>query len=87
MVTLLVIFFPIIIFVGSRCAPENNTVRVAMCQIFCLDGDNPGNIVRIENALDEAKKAEADIACFPETVLLGWVNPEAHERSHPITIH
>ena len=26
----------------------------------------------------------ADIACFPECVLLGWVNPEAHKRAHPI---
>ena len=55
-----------------------------MCQIFCLDGDRSGNLARIDNALREAKKAEADIACLPETALLGWVNPEAHERAHPI---
>lgn len=55
-----------------------------MCQIFCLDGDRSGNLVRIENAIREAKKVDADIACFPETALLGWVNPEAHERAHPI---
>jgi N-carbamoylputrescine amidase len=55
-----------------------------MCQIFCLDGDRSGNYARIENALNQAKKADADIACFPETALLGWVNPQAHERSYPI---
>ena len=30
---------------------------------------------------DTAKKAGADIACLPETALLGWVNPEAHKRA------
>jgi len=55
-----------------------------MCQIFCLDGDRSGNLVRIENAIHEAKKKKADIACFPETALLGWVNPDAHERACPI---
>lgn len=60
------------------------TIKVAMCQIFSLDGDRAGNFVRIENAIREAKDAGADIACFPETVLLGWVNPDAHKRAFPI---
>ncbi|MHC4171170.1 MAG: carbon-nitrogen hydrolase family protein, partial [Planctomycetota bacterium] len=60
------------------------TVRIAMCQIFCLDGDRRGNFVRIENAIRDAKDAGADIACLPETTLLGWVNPEAHKRAHAI---
>ncbi len=55
-----------------------------MCQIFSLDGDRSGNFVRIENAVREAKEARADIACFPETVLLGWVNSDAHKRAFPI---
>jgi len=55
-----------------------------MCQIFSLDGDRAGNFVRIENAVREAKEAGAVIACFPETVLLGWVNPDAHKRACPI---
>ena len=57
------------------------TVRIAMCQILCLDGDRRGNFVRIENAIREAKDDGADIACLPETALLGWVNPEAHKRA------
>jgi predicted amidohydrolase len=60
------------------------TAKAAICQIFCLDGDRRGNFVRIENAIREAKDAGADIACFPETALLGWVNPDAHKRAHPI---
>jgi predicted amidohydrolase len=55
-----------------------------MCQILSLDGDRAGNFVRIENAIGEAKEAGADIACFPETVILGWVNPDAHKRACPI---
>ena len=55
-----------------------------MCQIFSLDGDREGNFVRIENALSEAKAGGAEIACFPESVLFGWVNPDAHQRACPI---
>ena len=65
-------------------APQKHTIRVAMCQIFTLDGDRSGNFARIENAIQEATKSNADIACFPETSLLGWVNPDAHKRGHPI---
>jgi predicted amidohydrolase len=68
----------------SQAKPETGVIRVAMCQIFCLDGDRSGNLARIENAVQEARLAEVDIACFPETALLGWVNPEAHKRAHPI---
>ncbi len=56
-------------------------VTIAMCQILSLDGDRRGNFVRIENAVRDAKAAQAEIACLPETALLGWVNPEAHERA------
>ena len=59
-------------------------VRVAMCQIFVLDGDRPGNFVRIENAVRQAKELGPEIVCLPETVVLGWVNPDAHERAHPV---
>ena len=67
-----------------RAGLEQKTIRIAVCQIFTLDGDRSGNFARIKNAIQEAKKAEADIACFPETALLGWVNPDAHKRGHPI---
>jgi predicted amidohydrolase len=59
-------------------------VKIALAQIFCLDGDRCGNFVRIENAIREAKAGEADIVCFPETVILGWVNSDAYERAFPI---
>ncbi len=60
------------------------TTKIAICQIFSLDGDRKGNFVRIENALHEAKETGAQIACFPETAILGWVNPDAHQRACPI---
>jgi len=65
-------------------APDGGTIRVALCQIFTLDGDRDGNFVRIENALKEAKASGAELACFPETAILGWVNPDGHERAFPI---
>lgn len=60
------------------------TVKVAMAQIFCLDGDRSGNFVRIENAIVQAKEQGAEIITFPETSILGWVNPDAHVRAYPI---
>ena len=60
------------------------TVKIAMAQIFSLDGDRDGNFVRIENAIRQAKDSSVDIICFPETIILGWVNPDAHKRACPI---
>lgn len=59
-------------------------VRIAIGQIVCLDGDRVGNLARIGNAIEEAKRAGADLVCLPEMALLGWVNPDAHERAHSI---
>lgn len=63
---------------------EMGAIKVAMCQVFTLDGDRAGNFVRIENGIAEAKAAGAQIACFPETAILGWVNPDAHVRAFGI---
>ncbi len=63
---------------------KEDEVKIAVCQIFCLDGDRGGNFVRIENALKEVKKLGADIACFPETTIYGWVNPGAHQLADAI---
>ena len=63
---------------------QTKTVKIALAQIFCLDGDRSGNFARIESALNEAVEKGAEIVCFPETAILGWVNPVAHERAYPI---
>ncbi len=68
----------------DRTMAKSGTLTVAVCQIVALDGDREGNFVRIENAILEAKKKSAQIACFPETTIYGWVNPDAHQRAHPI---
>ncbi len=59
-------------------------VKVAVCQILCIDSDRSGNFARIERALEQAKGGGAQIACFPESVILGWENPEAHKLAEPI---
>ncbi|MEZ0608179.1 carbon-nitrogen hydrolase family protein [Fibrella sp. WM1] len=60
------------------------TVNVALAQLLCLDSDRSGNLLRIENALIEAKAKQAEIVVFPESSILGWINPEAHSRATPI---
>jgi predicted amidohydrolase len=84
-------YFAILILLaasGLTCPSETcsleGTVKVAMAQIFCLDGDRSGNFVRIENAIIQAKDKGAEIVTFPETSILGWVNPDAHTRAYPI---
>jgi predicted amidohydrolase len=80
------VLFVVIVLVGvaARVFAGHGAVKIAMCQIFVLDGDRYGNFVRIENAVAEAKRAGAQIACLPESIVLGWVNPDAHKRALPI---
>ncbi len=68
----------------DRSMAKQAPLKIAICQIFALDGDREGNFVRIENAIIEAKEQGAKIACLPETTILGWVNPDAHQRAFAI---
>jgi predicted amidohydrolase len=64
--------------------PGPRVVRIAVCQILAIDGDREGNFRRIEYALEQARAGQADIAAFPESVILGWQNPDAHRLALPI---
>lgn len=57
---------------------------IAIAQIYCQDGDHTGNLKRIEQAIQSAKTQGAALVLFPESVLYGWLNPEAHEKASPI---
>lgn len=74
----------IITFLMKPIYGQERPVKIAMAQIFCLDGDRAGNFVRIENAIIEAKGRGAEIIAFPESSILGWENPAAHQRADPI---
>ncbi len=58
-------------------------LKVAACQIR-VDGDRAATLERIDGALTRARELGAQIACFPEACLFGWVNPEAHAQADPI---
>lgn len=82
---MLILFLPLLTIINiNNVYGQQNRVKIALAQIFCLDGDRSGNFVRIENAIVEAKEKGAEIVCFPETSVLGWVNPDAHQRAYPI---
>lgn len=73
----------------SACAAPSSTsrperLRIALCQLRCVDGEREANLARVEAALEAAARDGARIACFPETCLLGWVNPAAHDLAEPI---
>jgi len=59
-------------------------IRVAICQTVCLSGDRRGNLARIALAVAEAAQLRPNVVCLPEMAIYGWVNPEAHDRAHPI---
>lgn len=67
-----------------RRSTQMRTVKIAMCQILSLDGDRYGNFVRIENVIGQAKDSGAEIICFPEVIILGWFNTDAHKRAYSI---
>lgn len=60
------------------------SARIAMCQITCLDGDRIGNLTRIEYAIRDACRQNAELVCLPEMAIYGWVNPQAHGRAYSI---
>jgi predicted amidohydrolase len=76
----------ILSLLSALAAPKEGvpTVRIAVCQILVIDGDREGNFRRIEYALEAARAGRADIAAFPESVILGWQNPDAHRLAAPI---
>lgn len=57
---------------------------IAIAQIYCQDGDHAGNVQRIEQAIQSAKAQGAALVLFPESILYGWLNPEAHTKADPI---
>ncbi|MHA1679473.1 MAG: carbon-nitrogen hydrolase family protein [Promethearchaeota archaeon] len=62
---------------------EKRCITVAACQVHCMDDDREGNMRRIAGAL-ESLKGMVDVACFPETSIFGWVNPNAHDQATEI---
>src|SRR4029453_16913451 len=74
----------ILLAISSTLMAAPRSVRVAICQILSIDGDREGNFRRIEYALAAARGAGAAIAAFPESVILGWENPDAHRLAAPI---
>ena len=47
-------------------------MRVALAQLNTVVGDLDGNVARILDALDEAERAGADLAVFPELAITGY---------------
>ena len=81
---LLLLFIQPAGFVFCRGAQAMDKVKVAIAQIRCTDSDLEGNFSRIEEMVVRAAADSAKMVFFPETVDLGWVNPEAHRLAAPV---
>lgn len=51
----------------------NETVDIALAQIFCRPGDKEGNLKKIEQAAVQAKRKGAQLLILPELSLTGYV--------------
>jgi N-carbamoylputrescine amidase len=58
--------------------------RVAIAQVSCEYGKPSSNLQRVQDAIKQAARQRADLVCFPETVAVGWINPDAHKLAQPI---
>ncbi len=59
-------------------------IKIAIAQPRCTDSDLEGNLARIAALVKQAADEGAKIVFFPETVDLGWVNPDAHALAGPV---
>lgn len=59
-------------------------LKIAIAQIICIDDDRTGNLQRIENAIRAIQADNVEIIVFPESCILGWINPNAHSQAFPI---
>jgi len=51
---------------------EARVVRIAVCQIFCIDGDADGNLRRIEYALEDAAAQHGEVLAQLVTQAAEW---------------
>jgi N-carbamoylputrescine amidase len=59
-------------------------ISIALAQILVIDSDWDGNFTRVERALATLEGQDVDLVVFPESAILGWVNPDAHQMATPI---
>ena len=59
----------VIALLASGGLMAQNSLRVAMAQVQCINSDTSGNYQRIIYALEDAKKKNAQLVCFPETMM------------------
>ena len=85
--TICLLIAPLILFMALFAAGEvfaMPKIKVAIAQPRCTDSDLDGNLARIGALVSRASEQGAEIVLFPETVDLGWVNPDAHDLAEPV---
>ena len=56
-------------------------MKLALVQMQCEKGEIARNLAHIEAFVERAANAGANIACFPEMSITGYVDPLAHARA------
>ena len=55
-------------------------MRIALAQLNTTVGDFPGNLNKVEKALDEGRQAGVDLVVFPEQTIPGYPAEDLLER-------
>lgn len=56
-------------------------ITLALVQMRCQKAAIDENIKEMRRYLDQAKSAKADIVCFPEMNITGYIDPQQHPRA------
>lgn len=60
------------------------TFKLAMVQMKVIPGDQPGNLARACQWVQEARRHNAALAVLPEALTTGWTHPSARESAEEI---
>ena len=58
-----------------------NPLQIALVQMRCEKGAIDANLAAIEAALAAAARRGAEVACFPEMSITGYINPAERPRA------
>jgi NAD+ synthase (glutamine-hydrolysing) len=51
---------------------KGDFLRIAIAQINCTVGDLDGNVAKIKEYIEQARRSQSDIVCFPELAVTGY---------------
>jgi len=81
----LIFLYPgISLIFGQEIANNNESFKLALCQMRVVGGDREKNLSHAGKMISEAAMAGADIVLLPEAMDLGWTDPSALSEAEAV---